>query len=326
MNYVRLGRTGLLISPVSLGTMTFGNEADEATSRRIMEYAIERGINFFDGAHNYNRGATEEIIGRWMGSRRSEIILSSKIFFPSGGGRNDEGISRRNIIRACEISLKRLKTDYIDLLYLHHWDETVPIEESLAAVETLVQQGKAHCVGLSNFSAWQAMKAIGVARQRGLTPVSVMQPMYSLVKRQAEVEILPLAEHEQIAVVPYNALGAGLLTGKYAQGGTGRITETEMYRQRYQNPVYGEIAERFAAYARMRDLSPAALAVAWVMAHPQVTSALLGARSIEQLEEALTCLDIALSPEQRAEISALSIEPPLATDREPMVAMRTRGW
>lgn len=326
MNYVRLGRTGLLVSPISLGTMTFGNEADEATSRRIMDYAFEQGINFFDAAHNYNLGTTEEIVGRWIGSRRSEIILTSKIFFPSGGGRNDEGISRRNILRACETSLKRLKTDYIDLLYLHHWDEHVPIEDSLAALHTLVEQGKAHYVGLSNFAAWQAMKAISEARYRGYPPIAVMQPMYSLVKRQAEVEILPLAEHERIGVVPYNAMGAGLLTGKYAAGATGRLTETEMYRQRYMNPVYGEIAERFVNYARLRDMSPAALAVAWVMAHPQVSSALVGARSIEQLQETLTCLDIALSQEQRAEISALSIDPPLATDREPMVAMRTRGW
>lgn len=326
MNYVRLGRTGLLVSPVSLGTMTFGNESDEATSRRIMDHAFERGINFFDAAHNYNRGATEEIVGRWLGSRRGEIILTSKIFFPSGGGINDEGISRRNIIRACEKSLRRLQTDYIDLLYLHHWDEHVPVEESVAALNTLVEQGKVHCVGVSNFAAWQTMKAIGAAERRGLAPIAVTQPMYSLLKRQAEVEIFPLAEHERLGVVPYNAMGAGLLTGKYATGGTGRITETEMYRQRYQNPLYGEIAERFVSYARMRDLSPAALAVAWVMAHPQVTSALVGARNLEQFQETLTCLDIALSPEQRAEISALSVEPPTATDREPMVAMRTRGW
>ncbi len=202
----------------------------------------------------------------------------------------------------------------------------MPVEESVAALNTLVEQGKVHCVGVSNFAAWQTMKAIGAAERRGLAPIAVTQPMYSLLKRQAEVEIFPLAEHERLGVVPYNAMGAGLLTGKYATGGTGRITETEMYRQRYQNPLYGEIAERFVSYARMRDLFPAALAVAWVMAHPQVTSALVGARNLEQFQETLTCLDIALSPEQRAEISALSVEPPTATDREPMVAMRTRGW
>jgi aryl-alcohol dehydrogenase-like predicted oxidoreductase len=326
MEYVRLGRTGLLVSPVTLGTMTFGNEADEAMSRRIMDAALERGINFFDAAHNYNKGATEEIIGRWLPDHRDDVILASKIFFPSGGNMNDEGISRRNIIRACEKSLKRLNTDYIDLLYLHHWDDHVPLEDSLAAMNTLVEQGKALYVGVSNFSAWQTMKAVGIAKHRGLAPVCVTQPMYSLVKRQVEVEILPLAEHEGLAVVPYNAMGAGLLTGKYLDGGQGRITESEMYRQRYSNPVYGEIAERFVAYARAHGHSPAALATAWVMANPVVTSTLVGARNLEQFNDTLSCLDIRLSPEQRQEITALSIDPPVATDREPMAAMRTRGW
>lgn len=326
MEYVRLGRTGVLVSDVTLGTMTFGNEADEAMSRRIMDTAYERGINFFDGAHNYNKGATEEIVGRWMGSRRGDIILSSKIYFPSGGNRNDEGISRRNIIRACDKSLKRLQTDYIDLMYLHHWDDNVPIEDSLAALDTLAELGKIHYAAVSNFSAWQTMKAIGESRARQLIPIAVTQPMYSLVKRQAEVEIFPLAGHEGLAVVPYNAMGAGLLTGKYLEGSTGRLTETEMYRQRYSNPVYAEIATRFVAHARERGVSPAALAMAWVMAHPLVTSTLFGARNLEQFEDTLGCLDIRLSPDERAAITALSIDPPLATDREPMAAMRTRGW
>ena len=326
MDYVRLGRTGLLVSPITLGTMTFGNEADEAESRRIMDYAFERGLNFFDGAHNYNLGATEEIIGRWIGSRRADIIYASKIFFPSGGNRNDEGLSRRNIIRACEKSLKRLQTDYIDLLYLHHWDENVPVEDSLAALDTLVQQGKVHYAGVSNFSAWQTMKAVAESGRHGLAPVAVIQPMYSLVKRQAEVEIFPLAAHEGLAVVPYNAMGAGLLTGKYLAGGAGRLTESDMYRQRYENTVYVEIAERFVAYAQAHGHSPAALATAWVMAHPLVTSTLVGARTVQQLEQTLTCLDIGLTLEPRAEITALSVDPPLATDREPMAAMRTRGW
>lgn len=326
MEYVRLGRTGLLVSEVALGTMTFGNEADEAMSRRIMDAAVERGINFFDTAHNYNVGATEEIIGRWMGSRRGDVILASKIFFPSGGNMNDEGISRRNIIRACEKTLKRLQTDYIDLMYLHHWDENVPIEVSLSALETLAQQGKIHCAGVSNFSAWQTMKAVSEAKWRGMVPIAVTQPMYSLVKRQVEVEILPLAEHEQLAVVPYNAMGAGLLTGKYLTGGTGRLTETEMYRQRYSRVDYTEIAAQFVAYAQGHGYSPAALATAWVMAHPIVTSTLFGARNLEQFDDTLACLDIQLTPEKRAEITALSIDPPQATDREPMAAMRTRGW
>jgi len=326
MEYVRFGQTGLLVSPVALGTMTFGNEADEAASRAIMDAAYDRGINFFDGAHNYNRGATEEIVGRWMGGKRHEIILTSKVFFPSGGGRNDEGCSRRNILRSVETSLRRLQTDCIDILFLHHWDETVPIAHSLSALHTLAEQGKIHYAAVSNFSAWQTMKAVAAAKEHGYPPIVAAQPMYSLVKRQAEVEILPLAAHEGLAVMPYNALGAGLLTGKYLVGGAGRITEAEMYRQRYANEAYTEIVRRFVDYAAAHGHEPAPLAAAWVMAHPAVTSTIFGARDTQQLESTLRCLDIRLSPEQRAEISALSIEPPQATDREPMAAMRTRGW
>jgi aryl-alcohol dehydrogenase-like predicted oxidoreductase len=326
MEYVRFGQTGLLVSPVTLGTMTFGNESDEAASRAIMDAAFERGINLFDSAHNYNRGATEEIVGRWMGGKRHEIILTSKVFFPSGGGRNDEGCSRRNILRSVETSLRRLQTDYIDVLFLHHWDEHVPIAQSLSALHTLAEQGKVHYAAVSNFSAWQTMKAVGVAKEHGYPPIVAAQPMYSLVKRQAEVEILPLAVHEGLAVMPYNALGAGLLTGKYLAGGSGRITEAEMYRQRYANEAYTDVVRRFVDYAGAQGVSPAALAAAWVMAHPAVTSTIVGARDTRQLESTLGCLELRLTPEQRAAISALSIEPPQATDREPMAAMRTRGW
>ncbi|MBI1320079.1 MAG: aldo/keto reductase [Candidatus Hydrogenedens sp.] len=326
MDYVRFGQTGLLVSPVALGTMTFGNEADEAVSRAIMDAAYERGVNFFDAAHNYNRGATEEIVGRWMGGKRSEIILTSKVFFPAGGGRNDEGCSRRNILRAVETSLRRLQTDYIDILFLHHWDANVPIEHSLSALHTLAEQGKIHYAAVSNFSAWQTMKAVAAARANGYPPIAAVQPMYSLVKRQVEVEILPLAAEEKLAVMPYNVLGAGLLTGKYLEGQQGRLTETEMYRQRYANDAYADITRRFVAYAREHGHEPAPLAAAWVMAHPLITSVILGARNLKQLNSSLGCLDIRLTPEQRAEITALSIDPPLATDREPMAAMQTRGW
>lgn len=326
MDYVRLGKTGVRVSELCLGTMTFGNEADEKTSRAIMDYALAQGFNFFDSAHNYNKGATEEIVGRWIGPHRHEIVLTSKVFFPFGGGMNDEGLSRRNLIFSVERSLKRFQTDYIDILYLHHWDEDAAIEQSLAAVNTLVEQGKVIYCAVSNFAAWQVMKVISVAEAMRYPPIVCMQPMYSLVKRQVEVELLPLAQHEGLAVCPYNAIGAGLLTGKYLEGGQGRLTETEMYRQRYDNPLYVEITRNFVAHAREKGLAPAALAVAWVMSHPLVTSTIVGARNLGQFRQTLGALDIRLSPEQRAEITALSVEPPSATDRESMTAMRARGW
>ncbi len=326
MNYRYLGDTGLRVSEICLGTMTFGNESDETASRAIMDHAFDAGINFFDAAHNYNKGLTEEIVGRWLGERRREIVLTSKVYFPSGGGRNDQGLSRRNIVQSVEKSLKRLQTDYLDLLYLHHWDDNTHLEHSLRALDDLVRSGKVLSCGVSNFAAWQVMKAISVAELKGLARLSVMQPMYSLVKRQVEVELLPLAHHESLAVVPYNAIGAGLLTGKYLEGGSGRLHEAEMYRQRYENEQYAEVTRRFVAYAREKGRSPAALAVAWVKAHPVVTSALVGARTVDQLKDTLACLEIPMSPEQRAEITELSIAPPLATDREPMAAMNSRGW
>ncbi|MFA7692349.1 MAG: aldo/keto reductase [Candidatus Hydrogenedentes bacterium] len=326
MNYVAFGRTGLEISALCLGTMTFGNEADEAESRALMDYAFDRGITVFDCAHNYNKGETERIVGRWLGDRRDEIILTTKIFFPFGGGRNDQGLSRRNILLSMDRSLKQLKTDRVDILYLHHWDTKTALEESLRAVESLVRQGKVLYVGISNFAAWQCQKALGLCALHNLAAPVCIQPMYSLVKRQAEVELLPMALEENLAVFPYNVIGAGLLTGKYLRGETGRLTETEMYRQRYDNPTYPVVAERFVAWAQKHNYAPAALATAWTMAHPAVTAPIIGARNLAQLEETLTCLNIRLSAEEYGEIAALSPAPPHATDRESMAAMHTRGW
>jgi aryl-alcohol dehydrogenase-like predicted oxidoreductase len=326
MQYVSLGKTGVKVSTLCLGTMTFGNESDEATSRAIMNHALEVGINFFDTAHNYNKGATEEIIGRWLPPHRSEIILASKVYFPSGGGMNDRGTSRRNILFTVEKTLKRLQTDYLDLLYLHYWDDEAALDHALAALTTLVEQGKVIYAGVSNFAAWQTTSAILLAEAKRYAPIVCIQPMYSLVKRQVEVEILPMAQYYGLAVVPYNAIAAGLLTGKYLRGEKGRLAEVEMYRQRYANPQYVETTEKFVAYAQEKGYSPAALAVAWVMAHPAVTSTIVGARNLEQFKDTLGCLHIQLSPEERAAISAFSPTPPHATDREPLSLVNTRGW
>ncbi len=315
MDYVSVGRTGLRVSRVCLGTMTFGKESDEEVSRAIMDHAWNLGINFFDTANVYNKGLTEEIVGRWIGDKREALVLASKVHFPTGDGPLERGCSRRHILLEVEKSLRRLKTDWLDILYLHHWDDNVALDETLNAVDTLVRQGKVMYCGVSNFTAWQLMKAIDFAAFRNLMPIVCMQPMYNLIKRQAEVELFPLAQSEHVAVFPYNPLAAGVLTGKYLRGELGRLDESEMYRERYKNPVYAEVAQRFVEYAAAHHCSPASLALAWAASHPAVTAPIVGARNMEQLTDGLKFLDIGLTAEQRAEISALSVEPPLATDR-----------
>jgi aryl-alcohol dehydrogenase-like predicted oxidoreductase len=295
--------------------MTFGKEADEPASIAMMNHALDLGINFFDTANVYNKGLTEEIVGRWMQGKRDQLILASKVYFPAGDGVNDRGSSRRHITMSVDASLKRLRTNWLDILYLHHWDDNTALEETFAALTSLVEQGKILHVGVSNFSAWQTMKAQATAAAKGSIHVVCTQPMYNLVKRQAEVEILPQAASEGLAVFPYNPLAAGLLTGKYARKESGRLNENDMYRDRYKNKTYWEVAERFVQYAAARNISPAALAMAWVASHPAVTAPIIGARNIEQLKDTLGFLDVKLTPEQRAEITALSIDPPQATDR-----------
>ena len=316
MNYVLLGKTGLRVSEICLGTMTFGKETDEKNANAIMNYALERGINFFDTANIYNGGETEKIIGRWISPHREHIILASKVHFPTGQGPNEHGSSRRHIILEVEKSLKRLQTDWIDILYFHHWDTETPIEESLGAVSTLIEQGKILYAAASNFAAWQAEKALGVAEHKGLARIMILQPMYNLLKRQAEVEILPMALAENLAVCPYNPLAAGILTGKYLRGETGRLNENEMYKKRYADSSYTEITTRFVQFAEQVGYPPAALALAWVKYHPAVTAPIIGARNLDQLKDTLRCLDISLSPDEYASISSLSPQPPLATDRE----------
>ncbi len=322
MECVYFGKTGLRVSELCLGTMTFGKEADEPTARAIMDRAFDAGINFLDTANIYNRGASEEIIGRWMGDRREAIILATKVHFAMGERPNERGSSRRNIVLSVEKSLRRLKTEWIDLLYLHHWDDHAAIEESLAAVTFLIDQGKVlHC-GVSNFAAWQVVKAIAVSERNGFAPVVCVQPMYNLLKRQAEVEILPMAQSEGLAVCPYSPMAAGFLTGKYQEGASGRLDENAVYRSRYGRPEYRGVSDRFVQYARETGHPPAALAVAWVLSHPAVTAPIVGARNLEQLEVSIASARIRLSPVQRAEISALAIEPPPATDRSETETIR----
>ncbi|MFQ6102590.1 MAG: aldo/keto reductase [Anaerolineae bacterium] len=318
MEYRLLGRTGLRVSPLCFGTMSFGGVADEGTSAAMFNRCREAGVNFFDCANVYADGRSEEVLGKLIADCRDEIILTSKVGFPAGEDVNARGLSRRHVMLSVETSLHRLGTDRLELYFLHTFDPHTPIEETLRALDDLVHQGKILYPGVSNWAAWQIAKALGISAREGLARFECIQPMYNLVKRQAEVEILPLAQAEQVGVISYSPLGGGLLSGKYGttrRPEQGRLVENEMYMKRYGDPVYYEIAERFTAHAKERGVHPASLAVAWVMSHPGVTAPIIGARNVQQLEASLAALDVEMTSEWRAEISALSIEPPPATDR-----------
>lgn len=318
MEYRLLGTTGLKVSSLCMGTMSFGNPADEETSRALFARAREAGINAFDCADVYNGGEAERILGRCIEGCRDEVIITSKVFNPMSGDVNDRGLSRRHIVSAVEASLKRLRTDRIDIYYTHLDDRSVRLESVLRAFDDLVRAGKIIYPAISNFSAWRTEKALALAREHGYAAPECIQPMYSLVKRQAEVEILPMAAAERLGVFPYSPLGGGLLTGKYtgeSKSAKGRLTENERYRKRYENPEYHNVAERLVSHAHERGYHPATLAVAWVMSHPAVTAPLIGARSLEQLEPSLAAAEVPMTPQWREEISALAPAPPDATDR-----------
>jgi aryl-alcohol dehydrogenase-like predicted oxidoreductase len=317
MNYKFLGRTGIKVSALCFGTMTFGAEADEESSAVLFRACREAGVNFFDCADLYAGVRSEEILGRLIKDCRDDIVITSKVYFASSADINAMGASRRHIMTAVEGSLRRLGTDRIDIYYIHRFDDRTPLEETLRALDDLVRQGKVLYPGASNFAAWQTAKALGISAARGWTPFYCLQPMYSLVKRQAEVEILPMALSENLGVVPYSPLAGGLLSGKYGvnrRPESGRLTSHKISQARYGAPHYYEAADRFTAFARERGHDPAALAIAWVGGHPAVTAPIIGARNVTQLRACLMAADIAMTASLREEISALSPEPPPATD------------
>ncbi|MEE4194482.1 MAG: aldo/keto reductase [Anaerolineae bacterium] len=318
MKYKYLGRTGVQVSELCFGTMSFGGDADEETSEQMYRRCREAGINFFDCANVYAGGRSEELLGKFITTEREEVVITSKVYFPTGSDPNVRGASRRNIQLAVEKSLRRLKTDWIDIYFIHHFDEHTPIEDTLRSLDDLVRQGKILYPAVSNFSAWQIMKALGIAHYEQLARFEVIQPMYNLVKRQAEVEILPLALAEGLAVTPYSPLGGGLLTGKYATPEKpllGRLLNNEMYATRYGSQWMFQAAADFAAFARSEGYSPASLAVAWVAAHPAVTSPIIGARNLGQLDESLFAVELEMTPELYEAVSAFSEKPAVATDR-----------
>ena len=323
-----LGKTGVRVSRVALGTMAFGGDADEATAASIWRAAREAGVNLIDTADVYNEGRSEQIVGRLMQRERDQLVLATKAYFPMGQGPNDRGSSRYHLVRAVEASLKRLATDRIDLYYLHRFDDVTALEESLRAVEDLVRAGKILYPACSNFAAWQVAHALGIQDQRGWAPFAAIQPMYNLVKRQVEVELLPMAQALGLGVIAYSPTGGGLLTGKYSaeqRPATGRLVQTAMYTLRYADPSYMAIAGQFSALAAELGHHPATLAVAWTAGHPGVTSVLIGGRTPEQLAPTLAANHLILDDATRTRITALSPDPPPATDRNDELAAARHG-
>ncbi len=313
-----LGRTGVRVSALGFGTMSFGGDADESTSAALFGRARDAGINLFDCADVYAGGRSEEILGRLLQGCRDEVVLTTKAYFPTSGDANGRGSSRYHLVRAVEASLRRLQTDRVDVFFLHRFDDVTDLEDTLRGVEQLVQQGKILYPAVSNFAAWQTMKALGIQERLGWAPLVATQPMYNLLKRQVESEILPLAQSEGLAVLPYSPLAGGYLTGKYRGGQrpeVGRISTNAMYSVRYGGEGPQAAADRFVAFVEGRGLDPVATAIRWVMQAPGVTAPLVGARNLTQLEGALAAAEQPLSAELWAEIAALTAAPAPATDR-----------
>ena len=311
-----LGRTGIQVAQLCMGTMAFGGDADEKEAARMYRAARDAGISFFDTADVYNHGRAEEILGNLMRGERENLVVATKCVQPTRDDVNARGASRRYVTRALEASLRRMRTDRVELFYLHHYDALTPLDEHMRSLEDLVRSGKVLYPAVSNYAAWQIQAALGHQERAGATRLEAFQPMYSLVKRQAEVELLPMARANRLSVFPYSPAGGGLLSGRYVTpGAQGRHTTNKMYAARYGESWAHETAAKFADFCRKQSLHPISAAVAWVAAHPAVTAPIVGARSAEQLQASIDSVKIDMTPELRAQITALSRAPGIATDR-----------
>jgi aryl-alcohol dehydrogenase-like predicted oxidoreductase len=298
---------GTPASRLAFGTMQFGGRADEAQSRAMFDACREAGITHFDTAHVYTGGASEILLGSFLGHQRESLIVATKAAYEGGAG-------RENIEASVETSRQRMGIDVLDVLYLHRFDPVTPLTETFETLAELRRRGVIRHVGISNFAAWQAVKAAWTAARFDLE-IAVIQPMYSLVKRQAEVEILPMAEDMGMLAAPYSPLGGGLLTGKYTGGGSGRLTEDSRYAARYGQAAMHRAAEDLGALAAQEGADPATLAVAWAAAHPTRPTPIISARSTDQLAPSLAALDYPMTPDLYDRIAALTPAPPPATDR-----------
>lgn len=321
MHHVQFGSTGLKVSRLCLGTMTFGYQSDEETSRAIMDAAVDAGIDFIDTADVYPLGAppdvfgrTEEIVGRWIQGRRQEFILATKCFFPTGPKPWNGGNSRHNIMRAVEASLRRLGTDYIDLYQVHSWDSETPIDETMSALDDLVHSGKVRYLGCSNFLAYQLARSIGRSEVLQTAKFASVQPRYNMLFRENERELLPLCQEEGIAVIPYNPLAGGFLSGKHLRGEPtpgGRFTlgyAAGRYQERYWHDRMFDTVDSLRDMAIEAGVSLPTLAMQWVLANPVITSPIIGASRPEQLADVVAAVGSPIDAELKQRIDTLTYE------------------
>lgn len=311
MQFVNLGKTGLKVSRLCLGTMTYGSPQwrdwvlPEEESRPFIKRALEAGINFFDTADMYSKGVSEKILGQALKdfARREQVVIATKVFNPMGNGPNDRGLSRKHIFDSIDASLHRLQTDYIDLYQIHRWDDETPIEETLEALHDVVKSGKVRYIGASSMYAWQFAKALYLADRYGWTRFVSMQNHYNLVYREEEREMLPLCRAEGIGVIPWSPLARGFLTGNRKREGfgeTARAKTDDFAHQLYYDDADFQVVDRVVDLAKARGVSPAQIALAWLLHQPGVTAPIIGASKLEHLEDAIAALNIQLNDEERA--------------------------
>jgi aryl-alcohol dehydrogenase (NADP+) len=320
MQHVRFGPTGLQVSRLCLGTMTFGLQCDEAASFAIMGAAADAGITFFDTADAYplggtveTTGRTEELVGKWLRGKREQFIIATKCAGKVGQAAWQQGTSRKHVLEAIDASLRRLGTDYVDLYQVHHHDPHTPTDETLEAFDAVVRSGKARYIGCSNYHAYRVARALGRSEALGLAKFISVQPRYNLLFRQIERELLPLCEEERLAVMPYNPLAAGLLSGKHQrsspppQGSRFTLgTAGGMYTERYWKEREFDTVEAFVALAREHNINPVTLAVGWVLANPAITSPIIGASKPEQLKASVDAVELKLDPALKQKLDELS--------------------
>jgi len=321
MEYRALGQSGLRVSVLTMGTMTFGGRGnfknvgttDVVQARRQVDMCLAAGVNLIDTADVYSGGHSEEIVGEVLTGRRDEVLLATKVRMPMGSGPNDAGLSRHHIISGCEASLRRLGTDYIDLYQVHEWDGLTPLEETLAALESLMVAGKIRYVGASNYASWQLMKALGTAQRLGLPQFVSQQIYYSLQAREAEYELIPLAVDQGLGVLVWSPLAGGLLSGKYrrnheAPAGSRQLTDWDEPPVYDQEALY-DIVEVLVGIGEQRGVSAAQIALAYILAKPAVTSLVIGARTDEQLADNLAAASLTLTEAELAELDKASAPP-----------------